>query len=482
MSQLDARDQIIAELEQTVSMLLSHNTELMDMVKFQKESSELSLETAVLQNENALRQEFNGEMTRLKSGLQQSIAILKAARKAKGATNASELETLQRQVDSLSSLVQTALNGGYDRPLLSLALEEWIAIRGNLGIDPKKVKTDRNRILDFVAFSGDAPVNKYHFYDFQRFASMLVFLPGNYMKRPEFQGRSQEDIANTNRLLPQEEQVPGLAAKTIDTNYLSPLRMFFRDVGAQYSFRSPLENVEIRISASATESVERGPLEISDLNKWFRFSAKEDRADSKWLPLLATLTGARIGELICLQGKDVYPVTSKIGDQPICWVIDLRSEMVLESGFKEKRKIKNKSSRRLIALHRVFLETGFIEYASGRGSTDNVFPAAFYHGEDKVARPADAASKRMNYSLQKLGIHKKLETTFHSTRHTAKDFMRLAKVDERTHDKQTGHALGNVSRNYGSKYLVGEELEVLSELPLPDDLDLSPYYDSLLGT
>ncbi|MFN4256151.1 MAG: hypothetical protein ACK4Q5_14215, partial [Saprospiraceae bacterium] len=76
------------------------------------------------------------------------------------------------------------------------------------------------------------------------------------------------------------------------------MRMFFRDAAAQYGFRSPLENVDIKISASATESVERAPLEVADLNKWFRHSAKEDRADNKWLPLLATLTGARIGELI----------------------------------------------------------------------------------------------------------------------------------------------------------------------------------------
>lgn len=42
--------------------------------------------------------------------------------------------------------------------------------------------------------------------------------------------------------------------------------------------------------------------------------------------------------------------------------------------------------------------------------------------------PADAASKRLNGRLEKLGIHRPYETTFHSSRHTAKDIMRVAEI------------------------------------------------------
>jgi integrase len=59
------------------------------------------------------------------------------------------------------------------------------------------------------------------------------------------------------------------------------------------------------IPVNARESVERVPFTVQELNIWFKAAAQEKRADLKWLPLLATLTGARVGELIHLQGKDV---------------------------------------------------------------------------------------------------------------------------------------------------------------------------------
>ncbi len=54
--------------------------------------------------------------------------------------------------------------------------------------------------------------------------------------------------------------------------------------------------------------------------------------------------------------------------------------------------------------------------------------------------------------------------------------MSSAKIDERIRDKQTGHANKTVSRTYGAKTLLREEIEVLRLLPLPEGLDLSPYF------
>ncbi len=108
--------------------------------------------------------------------------------------------------------------------------------------------------------------------------------------------------------------------------------------------------------------MERVPFEVSELNQWFAHCAGEARADGKWLPLLATITGARIGELVYLQGKDVCLMQAE--DNSSHWVIDLRNDIDLGGGETEKRKIKNKGSRRLIALHEIFVEVGFIDYGS----------------------------------------------------------------------------------------------------------------------
>jgi integrase len=380
-------------------------------------------------------------------------------------------------LDILSRLVAQSLEGGPQRPLLSESLEQWTnEIRYHEGIDPKKVRTDQNRINDFKEFAGDRPVNKYEFFDFQKFTSLLARVPSNYSKLPELRGKTRQEAADYNSSLKPEERLDTLVGKSIEDNYLSPLRMFFRDVAAQYQFRSPLTDVIIRIPKDAKESVDRVPFEVEDLNLWFAHAAKLPRQDHKWLPLLGTITGARVGELVYLQGKDVYPMTGADGE--LYWVLDLRTDLIDEDGGKEKRQVKNKPSRRLIALHEVFEETGFIKYARDRDPTQWVFPAAFRFNKGEVKDPADAASKRMNNMLKKVGIHKSIESTFHSTRHNAKDAMRLAHIDERTSDLQSGHRLPTVSRNYGKKHLKAEEVEVLSAMPLPSGLDLGPYYET----
>ncbi|WP_149338673.1 site-specific integrase [Neorhizobium sp. P12A] len=473
MTKPDLRDALIVELqgqlEAMADQFREYRTNSERLLAFEIENARLSGENEVL----ARVVPIGEHLAAVADGMEALETKVRSLPRKQQTDVEDALALLQSQMVSLSQKVQMSLDGGPTRPLLSEVLEDWTEVRNGFGIDPKKINTDRNRILDFIEFAGDKPANKYSYYDIQRFANLLVRVPGNYSKIPEIKGKPRQDAADYNDRLPADQRLPTLSAKSIEDNYLSPLRVLFRDVAAEHSFRSPLSDVEIRISADATPSVERQPFAVPELNLWFAHAAKEARADMKWLPLLGTITGARIAELIFLQGKDIYRM---IGDDAAeYWVLDLRTDIATEDGGTSKRKVKNKPSRRLIAIHEVFETVGFIEYVQSRKADEWIFPAAFYYGKNRVADPADAASKRMNRMLQDVGIHKRQEFVFHSTRHTAKDLMRMARVDERTHDLQTGHALTTVSKRYGSKTLVPQELEVLRSLPLPDGLDLSPY-------
>lgn len=376
-------------------------------------------------------------------------------------------DDLAAQIAALSAQVQQVLAGGPDRPMLLDELERWTELRKGHAQD-KKVKTDNNRIRDFVVCVGNKPVNRYKFSDFQGFTNVLARSPANMTKERKLSGMTREEAANYNDSLQKEHRFPTLTGKAIEANYLSPLRMFFKSMAAEYDFRSPLADMSPTIPNSARESVERVPFTVDELNIWFRAAAQETRPDLKWLPLLATLTGARVGELIFLQGKDLYPVNDTL------WVADLTTDLIVE-GEQTERQIKNKSSRRLFALHSVLEQTTFYDYLAKRKGENWLFPHAFKHGKEDVKDPADAASKRLNGRLEKLGIHRPYETTFHSSRHTAKDIMRVAGVDPRTADRQTGHAMKTAGDNYGSKTLLTEEVEVLAALALPEGLDLSPY-------
>jgi integrase len=78
--------------------------------------------------------------------------------------------------------------------------------------------------------------------------------------------------------------------------------------------------------------------------------------------------------------------------------------------------------------------------------------------------------------MKELGIHEARGQTFHSLRHGCKDWLRSKKVDLRTIDVQLGHAHKDVGATYGSKTLRADEIRTLATVPLPDGLDLSPYY------
>lgn len=480
----DPRDAIIAELKSVINGMMDDAKQVADATDhimeeqdrlhaIELENREYRIRADVIARENALKREVNevySSFIATQATVLESLHRDRHAGLASADNPISGLAALSDKITSLNDSVALMLDGGKPGPLLSVALEEWFPIRSGLGIDQKKIDTDYNRIKDFIKFAGDKPINKYRFLDFQSFANMLAFVPASYSVKPEFRGMTQVEAVFHNGNLPPHMQHKTLTGKTIDTNYLSPLNMIFHDMCAHHGFASPLANVTVRISADARGSTDKLPFEVDELNRWFAFAAAEDRGDMKWLPILGTVTGARIGELIFLQRQDIYQVEGGF------WVLDLTTDLIDIKGLPVARRLKNKSSKRIIAIHQSIVDAGFIDYVMSFPKDGRIFPWAFHHGKKAVVRPADAASKRLNAQLKKVGIHKEIEATFHSSRHTAKDIMRVAKIEQRTNDKQTGHALKTVSDKYGAKTLKREELEVLAVLPLPDGLDLSPYF------
>jgi integrase len=481
----DPRDAIIAELHTQLADLSRTTREAAEkadeVIELQQrahaaelEVQENRLRSEALQREKQIRIEVNEVYASSIETHANVLAALTLGRSARKQVSeqvvAPSLDALSDKLETLSMAVETMLEGGKAGPLMSKALEWWHhEIRLPLGLSGSKNDTDYNRLKDFMAFAGDKPVNRYRFSDFQKFAALLATVPTNYAKYPAFKGMSQEEAADYNDTLEPKERLPCLASGTIKDTYFSPIRMFFKDVGAEHGFRSPLFDNEIKIPKYVRGAIRRRPFKVEDLNKWFVHAAKAYRAEMKWMPLVGTLVGARVGEMVPLQGKDVYQVEGGT------WVINLTTELIDDDGNPEDRRLKTASSRRIIALPDVITKTGFIKYVKTRGPEDYLFPACFYHGKERVKDPADAASKRLNNQLKAVGIHRKIESTFHSSRHNAKDIMRVARIDERTHDKQTGHAFKTVSGGYGDPLLLREEIEVIRALTLPEGLDLTPY-------
>ena len=135
------------------------------------------------------------------------------------------------------------------------------------------------------------------------------------------------------------------------------------------------------------------------------------------------------------------------------WCID-----VLEEPKRPDKRLKNLSSRRIVPLHNILLELGFLDYLNlikkvpvGENNLERtrVFEELTYQ-DGTYAR---SISRFWNYRyLPLLGL-KTPKTGFHSLRHTVIDHLKQKGVEPHFINELVGHSQGNISLDrYGKGY------------------------------
>ena len=175
-----------------------------------------------------------------------------------------------------------------------------------------------------------------------------------------------------------------------------------------------------------------------------------------WLPLLGLYSGTRLSELCQLQLGDIR---EELG----VWVISISS-----SGA---RQLKTVDSERLVPLHKVILEAGFLEFhqqrldATGSNLSAPLFENIRVHGD---LSPGHTASRWYRGSdkddkgyLGQCGLGED-ELTFHGLRHTFIQQFRRQKLDMLIGKALVGHADRSTTGGYGDcypSYVLKEELD-----------------------
>lgn len=175
-----------------------------------------------------------------------------------------------------------------------------------------------------------------------------------------------------------------------------------------------------------------------------------------WLPLLGLYSGARLSELCQLQLGDIR---EELG----VWVISISS-----SGA---RQLKTVDSERLVPLHRVILEAGFLEFHQQRlEANDGDLSASLFenlrvygdlspgHIASRWYRGSDKDDKGY---LGQCGLGDD-ELTYHGLRHTFIQQFRRQKLDMLIGKALVGHADRSTTGGYGDcypSYVLKEELD-----------------------
>ncbi|WP_414473565.1 hypothetical protein [Microvirga sp. M2] len=310
----------------------------------------------------------------------------------------------------------------------------------------------------FIDIVGDKPLRQYLPSDLQTFATILGRVPANRTKIRTFAGMSLREMADANDRL--KEPRSRLAVSAVE-GYVAEVRSIWRSATASVADVRDLGAAHVTMPRSAAPSVDRQGLRPDRLNPWLVAAASRPLSEPHfhWLPLIGLMTGMRLGELVFLQGSDFVERDGNL-------VVDLQRPIVI-GGREHQRPLKTKTSKRVVALHQLLHDVGFVEWARQRKGW--LFEE-FHTAKD----PADAAQKRMAYWMKDLGIHSRQSGVFHSLRHNTKAWLRIH-VGDRNADLQCGHAPSGVGAKYGFRLLEPEEVQQIMSAPLPRGVDFSPF-------
>lgn len=358
----------------------------------------------------------------------------------------------------------------------AFTLETRFGVAGRVVLDMRRAardvgNPDRTRYEErleatfgaFLEVIGDHPLRYYLPLHLQDFATFMGKVPTNRSKHPAFKGLGLKQVVEENNKLPEERRVKHLSETTVK-EHVGQIKLIWEKATAGVDGARDMRSFNVTMPAAATAAIDREGLPTSSLNTWFSDCIRPEvmkKPHKAWLPLVAYLTGMRLSELVYLQSSDIVTIA---GNE----VFDLRLPLTI-SGKSIARPLKTKTSRRIVAIHPLLRECGFIDFAKRqRGRGGFIFP--HYHA---AKDPADAAQKQMGNWMIALGIHVPQRQVFHSLRHNSKSWIRIH-AGNFLCDKQCGHAMRSVADDYGFESLEPEEVEKIMSIPAPRDIDFSP--------
>ncbi|MBK3745473.1 hypothetical protein G3A39_40650 [Paraburkholderia aspalathi] len=272
------------------------------------------------------------------------------------------------------------------QPLFSYIADEYLALRESKSNTANKdIKIARFRIDLFIDLIGDHPVDTYTGTDLQAFIELIKYWPAEAKDRDP--NKSPREIIASN----QEMRLQPLARKTLVEGYMAIIKTVINSGQTNHNYPNPIANVKLTYPDTARPSVSAEPLSPEKVNQLLITGVETGYIDNAMLPLLAHLTGRRLGLLVHLKGSDFRQKFKDI------WIAQTNGIIQL-NGKWQRNPIKTEASTSFYVLHSIFEEIGFIDWAVSKGDT-------FLFSElMRLADPSKSASSYMNRLFKKARI------------------------------------------------------------------------------
>jgi integrase len=345
-----------------------------------------------------------------------------------------------------------------DLPLFSDVASEYLGKRAkSKSADDKDIRTAEMRLNLFIELVGDHPIDTCSPADMQAFIDLARYWPAKVRERME--NATAREIIEDN--CPPKYQP--IAMKTLREGFVAVIRAALLFGAKKHSLTSSVAGARYEYSKTNRRSIATEPLSASKITTMLAAGLEGGLLDEAMLPLLALLTGRRIGLLVHLKGRDFRRKFDGV------WVAQTE-EIVYVDGFWKRVPIKGDASMTYFVIHEFLVEIGFVDWAVSRGD-DFIFSELM-----RLKDPAKSASSYMGRLMRRAGVKESKGEVFHSFRAGYISHTRKEKISERDSKLQVGHALGEDEHElYGFRNLTEDMAIEFAALPLNPKIDLSGY-------
>ncbi len=327
--------------------------------------------------------------------------------------------------------------------------------------NPNKLRTDKTKksvrgylCVVFQILGDDTPVDEITEADCERVRDLIARLPPNFMKLPDADKHTLEELAD----MAERKKMAKLSPTGVN-NFLRWLLTFLGWCHRKGMMnRMPTAYAEIKVADPVRKQDKREAFSDDQLSVIFRSRVYRDQErDSSlfWVPLIALWNGMRSNEICQLDVADI-----KLEEN--VWGFDVTH--ISTTGGDDKS-VKTSSSIRFVPMHPRLIDFGLLDFHAARPQDAKLF--------GDITRGVDGYystnfSKKVNRYLKGIGAHGP-KHKFHSFRHNFRDALRKGRVDREIGKALGGWTGGNTDAFdiYGNGYDVNELRDEIVRVDYP---------------
>ncbi len=315
----------------------------------------------------------------------------------------------------------------------------------------------------FAEIVGNRPLAEYVRGDAVAFKNLLQDLPADYGKAAKYREMATAKIVETTK----DQDLPRLSPRTVQRHIAALSTLWESVIESGQIGTNIFAGFKFAATKKANEQREMWPEDklnaLFATPVWAGCQSADRRSkpgnqvikDEKfWLPLIAVFSGMRQEELCQLQLSDIR-------QEGGIWVFDVNSD--------SDRKVKTGESIRLVPIHSILIEAGFLRYVEGQRAADQelVFSQLKRGGADQ--RLGHNFSKWFTRYRREVGLYRP-DMNFHSFRHSATTFMQWSGVLEQIIDKVTGHVRQGETARYTKNFKIEQLRDAIEGIQPKIDL------------